>query len=79
MTLAFASMSPSGSSASAYEVIMSNTLECMIRFKSTLAVSLGVFPVNYCAPLILTRICTKGITLHDYSSSSFVNFMEGIG
>lgn len=59
MTLAFASMSPAGSSASAYEIIVSNTLECVIRYKAHITASPGGLPVKHCDPFVLTRIAER--------------------
>ena len=47
MTLALASISPAGSSASAYRIFMLYTTEPVISFKANIARSAGWFPVNY--------------------------------
>lgn len=76
MTLALASISPAGSSASAYRIFMLNTLEPVISFKENIAPSPGGFPVKCRCSFVLTRLCRKGLILHDYSSSSLLNFIE---
>lgn len=76
MTLALASISPAGSSASAYRIFPLNTLEPVISFKANIAPSPGGFPVNYCGSFVLKVLCRKGLMLHDYYYYYSLNFME---
>jgi len=74
MTLALASMSLAGSSASAYRIFMLSTMGCVISFKANIAPSPGGFPVTYCGSFVFTRVYRKGVMLHDYSLSFLLNF-----
>jgi len=78
MTLALASMSSAGSSASACRIFMLDTMEPVISFKANIASSAGGLPVNYRGCFVFTRVHRKGVTMLDSSSSSpsLFNFKE---